>query len=77
MFNLYEFSLIDRIGTVLVIFIISKNMMEKVKLFAKFYKKKDFFDLLSCFFIYIKLYIGFYIIVISYYRFYLLNNDAE
>lgn len=77
MFNLYEFSLIDRIGTVLVIFIISKNMMEKTKLFAKFYKKKDFFDILCCVFIYIKIYIGFYIIVISYYRFYLLNNDAE
>lgn len=77
MFNLYEFPLIDRIGTVLVVFIISKNMLEKTKLFAKFYKKKDFFDILCCIFIYIKLYIGFYVIVISYYRFYLLNNDAE
>ncbi len=77
MFNLHEFPLIARIGTVLVIFIISKSMLEKTKLFAKFYKKKDFFDILCCVFIYIKIYIGFYIIVISYYRFYLLNKDAE
>jgi hypothetical protein len=77
MFNLFEFPLIDRIGTVLIVFIISKNMLEKTKLFAKFYKKKDFFDILCCIFIYLKLYIGFYVIVISYYRFYLLNNDAE